>query len=92
MIYYESSIFNKLLKNKLPKNVIKHFNNAFIALDRTKDLKLFEIKQLSGDFKRSYFRLSKGKYRVIFFIENNDFYIIEIGKREEVYDIWELHR
>ena len=51
-------------------------------------MKLFDIKKLKGLNEREYYRLRKGKYRAIFYIENNDYYIIKILKREEVYKRW----
>jgi len=65
------------------------FQNAFLSLDLTKDLGLFDIKKIKGNFDREYYRLRKGKYRAIFYMLNDDFYIIYIGKREEVYDKWQ---
>ncbi|MCH7733263.1 MAG: hypothetical protein IIB44_12280 [Candidatus Marinimicrobia bacterium] len=88
MIYYEEKIEKSLNKKDLPKKVFKLFNDAFIALDITNNLKLFDIKKLKGLNEREYYRLRKGKYRAIFYIENNDYYIIKILKREEVYKRW----
>ena len=88
MIYYEEKIEKSLNKKDLPKKVFKLFNDAFIALDITNNLKLFDIKKLKGQVDREYYRLRKGKYRAIFYIENNDYYIIKILKREEVYKRW----
>ena len=72
---------------KLPLSFL--MSKRFQSLDLTKDLNLFDIKKLKGNFKRDYFRLRKGKYRAIFYIENNDFYVVHIAKRDEVYDSWE---
>jgi len=44
---------------------------------------------VKGNFKRNYYRLWKEKFRAMFFIENDDFHIVYIGKREEVYDQWQ---
>ena len=44
---------------------------------------------MKGDYKRDYYRLRKGKYRAIFYIEATNFYVISIAKREEVYKQWE---
>ncbi len=55
----------------------------------THDLSLFDIKKLKASEKRTYYRVRKGKYRAIFYIENNNYYVISIDKREEVYDKWE---
>lgn len=37
----------------------------------------------------TYYRIRKGKYRAIFYIEDNSYFAISIAKREEVYDKWE---
>jgi mRNA interferase RelE/StbE len=91
MIFYSEDIVKKLKKNLIPKQIFKHMDNAFRALDMTKDLSLFDIKKLidSSNQERSYYRLRKGKFRAIFYIENDDFYIIALDKREEVYKKWQ---
>ena len=88
MIYYEDEIKKAVKKGLLPKEIFIRFNNAFIALDVTKDLGLFDIKRLKTTQDRIYYRLRKGKYRAIFYVENDDFMVITIAKREEVYDKW----
>jgi len=89
MIYYEKSVQKSISKGDIPKQVIQLFHNAFLSLDLTKDLNLFDIKKLKGNYTKDYFRLRKGKFRPIFYMENDDFYIIYIGKRDEVYDLWQ---
>ena len=89
MVYYEEDVKKAVKKGILPKEVFKRFNNIFIALDTTNDLGLFDIKKLKSSEKRTYYRLRKGKYRAIFYIENKNYYVISIAKREEVYKRWE---
>ena len=89
MILYESRIKKLINKGELPRKIVERFHNAFLSLELTKDLGLFDIKRMKGDYKRHYFRLRKGKYRAIFYIEKNDIFVVYIGKREEVYDLWE---
>jgi mRNA interferase RelE/StbE len=89
MILYEKDVKKSVKKGIIPKDVFRRFNNAFIALDNTKDLGLFDIKKLKSSEKRTYYCLRKGKYRAIFYIENEDYYVISIAKREEVYQLWE---
>lgn len=89
MVYYEKAVQKAFQKGDIPKNTIELFHNAFLSLDLTKDMNLFDIKKLKGNYKHDYFRLRKGKFRAIFYIDNNDFYVIYIGKREEVYDLWQ---
>ncbi len=90
MIKYEEAMLKRLKKGLIPKEIFVHFNNAFLSIDITKDLSLFDIKQLklSENAKRVYYRLRKGKYRSIFYIEEEDIYVIAIDKREEVYKKW----
>lgn len=88
MIYFENEILKNIEKRKVPVNVFEHINNAFIAIDRTKDLELFDIKKLKTSEKRTYYRLRKGKYRAIFYFENKDIYVIALDKRSEVYKKW----
>jgi mRNA interferase RelE/StbE len=90
MINYLEEIQKRIKKGILPKEIFIHFNNAFSSIDMTKDLRLFDIKQLkqSEEKARVYYRLRKGKYRAIFYIEKDDIFVITIDKREEVYKKW----
>jgi len=89
MVFYEDNIKKAVKKGSLPKETFQRFNNVFISLDTTNDLGLFNIKKLKSSEKRTYYRLRKGKYRAIFYIEAKDYYVISIAKREEVYKQWE---
>jgi len=89
MVFYEESVQKSLKKGDIPKQLMLLFHNAFLSLDLTKDMTLFDIKKIKGSFRRDYFRLRKNKYRAIFYIFKNDYYIVFIGKREEVYDKWQ---
>ena len=89
MILYEKSVQKYFKKGEIPKRIMTLFHNAFLSLDLTKDLGLFDIKKIKGNFNREYYRIRKGKYRAIFYMLNDDLYIIYIGKREEVYDKWQ---
>jgi len=89
MIFYEKSVQKNFKKGEIPERIMILFHNAFLSLDLTKDLGLFDIKKIKGNFYREYYRLRKGKYRAIFYMLNDNLYIIYIGKREEVYDKWQ---
>ncbi|HAM53685.1 MAG TPA: hypothetical protein DCP92_24455 [Nitrospiraceae bacterium] len=89
MVVYEENVKKAVAKGSLPKDVFKRFNNVFISLYMTQDLSLFDIKKLKTSEKRIYYRVRKGKYRAIFYIDNSNYYVISIAKREEVYDKWE---
>ena len=91
MIKYLEDVLKRIKKGLMPKEVFLHFNNAFTSLDLTKDLTLFDIKQLriSEDKGRIYYRLRKSKYRAIFYIDGENIFVITIDKREEVYKKWQ---
>jgi mRNA interferase RelE/StbE len=91
MVRYEDEIVTKIAKRQIPKDVFVHINNAFMALDLTKDMSLFDIKQLkmSKETERVYYRLRKSKYRAIFYLEGNDIWVVALDKREVVYKKWQ---
>jgi len=88
MFYYDNEIIKKIKKRLIPKQIFRHINNVFISLEKTKDFRLFDIKKIKGNKGRNYFRLRKGDYRAIFYVEDDDLYIIALDKREEVYKKW----
>lgn len=88
MLHYEHEVKKAVKKGILPKEIFSRFNNVFVALEATSDMGLFDIKKLKSSGIRTYYRLRKGKYRAIFYIENYDYYVISIEKREEVYRQW----
>lgn len=88
MVYYDEDIKKEVYKGKLPKEIAKLFVHAFVSIDTTKDLNLFDIKKLVSDSSINYYRLRKGKYRAFFKIETDDIYVLTIAKRSEVYKRW----
>ena len=82
------SILKQIKKGTLPKEIIQLFIHAFQSLDQTKDLNLFDIKKLTANSAKEFYRLRKGKYRAIFTIEKEDYYVHDISKRSEVYKRW----
>ena len=91
MIRYANDIVKRLSKGIISQDIFLHINNAFTAIDITKDLNLFDIKQLkmSKETGRIYYRLRKGKYRAIFYVENDDIMVIALDKREDIYQKWQ---
>lgn len=85
MIQYEQEVVKNLKKGIPPKDIFIHLDNVFRSLDHTKDLNLFDIKMLKSSSTRKTYRLIKGKYRALFYIDNEDIFIFKISKREDVY-------
>jgi mRNA interferase RelE/StbE len=88
VVFYDKDIKKDIKKGLIPKEVVKLFTHVFQSLDQTKDLNLFDIKQLKSSSSKEYYRLRKGKYRAIFTIEDQNFYVHAIAKRSEVYRKW----
>jgi mRNA interferase RelE/StbE len=91
VIRYAEDIAKRIGKGSIPQDIFLHINNAFTAIDVTKDMSLFDIKQLkmSKETSRIYYRLRKGKYRAIFYIENGDIMVMALDKREDIYRKWQ---
>ena len=88
MVFYLDKVKKLIKKKEIPTNIIERLHNAFLSIDLTKDLDLFDIKRIKGTYSKEFYRLRKGKYRAIFYIEEDDIFVIYIGKREEVYESW----
>ncbi len=87
MIQYEQEVLKSLKKGLLPKEIFVQMDNAFKALELTKDLSLFDIKKLKSSSLREYYRLRKRKYRALFYFSGEDICVFKIDKREDVYKI-----
>jgi mRNA interferase RelE/StbE len=91
MAKYAEEIVRKLSGGQIPADIFPHINNAFTAIEATKDLKLFDIKQIKTphETSRKYYRLRLGKYRAIFHADKNNIQVIALDKREEAYGKWQ---
>jgi mRNA interferase RelE/StbE len=91
MIRYDEEIVKRIGKGLIPQEIFLHIDNAFTAIDITKDLNLFDIKQvkMSKETSRIYYRIRKGKYRALFYIEENDIWVVALDKREDIYRKWQ---
>ncbi|MDR2577269.1 MAG: hypothetical protein LBC70_00455 [Chitinispirillales bacterium] len=91
MTRYADDIVKRVRKILIPHEVFRNIDNAFTAVGITKDLTLFDIKQLkvSEETGRIYYRLRKGKYRAVFYIENDNIFVIALDKREDIYRKWQ---
>ena len=91
MVRYAEDIVKRIGKGLIPQDIFTHIDNAFTAIDLTKDSSLFDIKQLkmSNGTNRVYYRLRKGKYRAIYYIENVDIMVLALDKREDIYRKWQ---
>ncbi|MDH4129444.1 MAG: hypothetical protein OEV44_11845 [Spirochaetota bacterium] len=88
MVKYENRVIKSVRKNELAKDRFIVFDEIFKIIDETKKFDLFDVKLLKSSGTRNYYRLRKGKYRAIFYIED-DIIVVLIAKREEIYKLWE---
>ncbi len=88
MLIIDSNVKKELRKNKIPKDIFINIYNALIEVDKSKDIGLFDIKEMKGNYSIDYYRIRKGKYRAIFYFDENNTILDFIGKREEVYKLW----
>jgi len=63
--------------SSLPPRIALHI------MDRIQKIPEGDIKPLSG--RKGEYRLRAGKYRVIFFIENENIYIVKVDTRGDIY-------
>jgi mRNA interferase RelE/StbE len=89
MIYYEKAVQKSYKKGEIPERIMQLFHNAFLSIEGTEDMDLFDIKRIKGSYDRTYYRLRKSKFRALFYFSEKDIYVIYIGKRDEVYKKWE---
>jgi mRNA interferase RelE/StbE len=87
MVRYESSVLKQIEKRSIPTQVLRTMHTALNVLDQTRDLGLFDVKEMRGSFKRTYYRLRKGKFRAIFFLtmQGLRLYTWENGRRSTGY-------
>jgi len=77
-----------LKKNQIPKYIFDNIYTALSEVDKTKNLSLFDITEIIENSNITYYRIRKGKYRAIFYINNDDVIIDLICKREDIYKLW----
>jgi len=74
---------------QVPERTFLQFHHSSQSIKIIGDISIFDIKKMKGDFKREYYRIRKGNYRAIFYLEKKNIYVIAMGNRKEVYIKWE---
>ena len=88
MIEYAKETLKTVGKGKIPEKIFLQIHHCFEAIDKVGDLTIFDIKQIKGEYKQTYYRLRKGQYRAIFFFEGKNIKVIALEHRSEVYKKW----
>ena len=89
MIEYNKDILKAVAKGKIPEKIFLQIHHCFQAIEKIGDLSIFDIKKIKGDYQFDYFRLRKGNYRSIFYMENKNIRVIALEHRSEVYKKWQ---
>ncbi len=90
MLVIEKRLLKKVAKCLIPKQKYEDFKEALKLVDETKDLALFDILRIQDQHNKYihiYYRMKKGKYRAIFYFENDNTYFYDMGKRETIYKV-----
>jgi hypothetical protein len=61
MIEYEKDIIKAVKKGKIPEAIFVQIHHCFQAIESVGDLTIFDIKQIKGEHKKTYYRLRKGE-------------------------------
>ena len=78
-----------LKKNQIPKDIFDNIYTALSEVDKTKNLSLFDITEIIENSIITYYRIRKGKYRAIFYFNDDNTILDFIGKREDIYKLWQ---
>lgn len=89
MIEYEKEIIKAVKKGKIPETIFVQVHHCFQAIESVGDLTLFDIKQIKGEHRHTYYRLRKGQYRAIFFFDLKTIKVVALEHRSEVYKKWQ---
>ena len=89
MVEYEKEILKSLRKKKIPERIFLQFHHCFQSIDNNGDMTIFDVKKIKGDYEKEYYRIRKGQYRAIFYLEHKSIYVISLEHRSEVYRRWE---
>ncbi len=89
MIEYVKEILKDVSKGKIPEKIFVQIHHSFKAIEAVGDLTIFDIKQIKGEYKQSYYRLRKGQYRAIFYFEGKNIMVVALEHRSEVYKKWQ---
>ena len=89
MLVIDKEAAKLILKSGIPKKELDKLKDALKIIDKTKDLTLFNITEMKGDYSKIYYRIRKGKYRAIFYFDDDNTILDFIGKREDIYKLWQ---
>jgi len=84
-VVYSKWIVKRIQKHKLPKEVWIDFRDAFESFSKNKNFRLFDMKKLTTKGPHVYYRLRLREYRALFWMDDKNIYVEDIGPRGEIY-------
>ncbi len=88
-VRYRKSVVKRIQKHQLPKEIWEDFRDAFQALAKSRNMRLFDIKKMMIKGPYIYFRMRIRNYRALFHMDNQCIYVEDIGLRGEIYKQWQ---
>ena len=88
MVVYEKDILKDVQKGKVPEKIFLQIHHSLEAIEKIGDMTIFDVKQVKGNFRHTYYRLRKGQYRAVFFFDHGTIKVIALEHRSEVYKKW----
>lgn len=89
MIEYAKEIIKDVKKGKVPEKVFLQLHHCFQSIEQVGDFSIFDIKQIKGEYQHQYYRIRKGQYRAIFYIDDTTIRVVALEHRSEVYKKWQ---
>lgn len=59
MVEYDRNILKEVEKGKIPKKIFLQIHHCFESIIAVKDITIFDVKQIKGEYKQNYYRLKK---------------------------------
>lgn len=84
MVGYSKRVLKDAAKGKIPGQIWRDFRDAFSALDKTRNFRIFDIKKMVDKGPYKYYRLRIGNFRAIFRMDT-DIIVEDVGPRGSIY-------
>lgn len=88
MIEYDKEILKAVEKGQVPERIFVQVHHCLEAVQKVGDMSIFDIKQVKGGTRHTYYRLRKGQYRAIFYFDRGRIKVVALEHRSEVYRKW----
>ncbi len=88
MLKTSKIVDKKLKKHQFDNRKFRQIYQAVLKIDETKNIKLYDCIEMQDQHQklmRTYYRIKKGDYRGVFYFEDNDTVLYNVGVKPDVY-------